>query len=82
MTHEWAAGSGVTSAACLLREPAGSTQSLDLSLMLPLQMSLLRVKDGFPVSVGDIVATVEDEPTVGNILMVRFFEGPGSGMDR
>ena len=50
--------------------------------MLSLQMSLLRVKDGFPVSVGDIVATVEDEPTVGNILMVRFFEGPGSGMDR
>eukprot|EP00891_Asterochloris_glomerata_P005330 jgi/Astpho2/5330/Aster-x0249 len=45
-------------------------------------MSLLRVKNGYPVSVGDIVATVEDEPQVGNILMVRFFEGPGSGMDR
>ena len=51
-------------------------------MLLTLQMSLLRVKNGYPVSVGDIVATVEDEPQVGNILMVRFFEGPGSGMDR
>ena len=59
-----------------------SLRSSDSSMMLPLQMSLLRVRNGYPVSVGDIVATVEDEPTVGKILMVRFFEGPGSGMDR
>ena len=77
-----AAGGGVTRAAWPIREPAGTSQSSDHSIMLTLQMSLLRVKDGYPVSVGDIVATVEDEPQVGKIMMVRFFEGPGSGMDR
>ncbi len=59
------AGNCVTRAAWPLLEPAGSSQCSHPSMMFTLQMSLLRVKNGYPVSVGDIVATVEDEPQVG-----------------
>ncbi|KAK9815433.1 hypothetical protein WJX72_003642 [[Myrmecia] bisecta] len=45
------------------------------------QMSLLRMRDRDFVSVGDLVASVEQE-SIGNVLYVRFFEGEGSGMDR
>lgn len=46
------------------------------------QMSLLRIKDGRPMSVGDIVANVEQVDEMGDVLFVRFFEGPASGIDR
>lgn len=47
------------------------------------QISLLkRIPDvGFD-SAGDIVATVEDVPGQGNILFIRFYEGPASSTDR
>ena len=44
-----AAGNGATSAAWPLREPVGSRRASDPSVMSPLQMSLLRVKNGYPV---------------------------------
>lgn len=46
------------------------------------QMSLLRIKEGQPMSVGDIVANVEQVDDKGDVLFVRFFEGPASGIDR
>lgn len=46
------------------------------------QMSLLRIKDGSPMSVGDIVGSVESVEGKGDVLFVRFFEGPASGIDR
>ncbi|BDA48636.1 hypothetical protein COCOBI_12-3170 [Coccomyxa sp. Obi] len=47
------------------------------------ELSLLRINQaGRPVSIGDIVATVEPEPGVGNVLFVRFYDTPDSGMDR
>ncbi|KAL0028787.1 hypothetical protein WJX79_007632 [Trebouxia sp. C0005] len=46
------------------------------------QMSLLRIKDGRPMSVGDIVANVEQVDEKGDVLFVRFFEGPAAGIDR
>lgn len=46
------------------------------------QMSLLRIKDGQPLSVGDIKAHVEPVEDKGDVLFVRFFEGPASGIDR
>ncbi|CAK0739242.1 hypothetical protein CVIRNUC_001149 [Coccomyxa viridis] len=55
------------------------TDPLDTGFVL----SLLRINSsGRPVSIGDITTTVEEEPDVGNVVFVRFYEAEGSGMDR
>lgn len=73
--------------------PHGPSAQLSVPFPLPsvtstastplLQISLLKRSPagGFD-SAGDILGTVEPVPNVGNVLFVRFFEGPVAQQDR
>eukprot|EP00884_Botryococcus_braunii_P002188 jgi/Botrbrau1/11970/Bobra.0115s0006.1 len=70
--------------ACTILLSTMTSSGANLPFILPLktdkletgfQIQLLRILEGRPVSIGDLVATVEPEPGVGNVFFVRFFEG-------
>lgn len=46
------------------------------------EIGLLRIRDGSPVAVGSIQATVEDIVGTGDVMFVRFVEGEGAAMVR